>query len=379
MSKARVRMLSTEFSPRSGGVYEAIAGQARGLQKAGRTVDVINYTSASSEPQTQAHEFAIQDVRAGALSKTLRSSETRVLHSHGLWIPAVSVNAYKWRRRNLGRLVISPHGMLDPWALQNGKWKKRAAMRLYEKAALNAADCLHALNQSEAEAIQSLGLAPPIAIIPNGVDLPMPQSVVSASSEDTRKVLLFLGRLHPKKGLLETLTAWAETTKQHPKLRRSWRLVIAGWDDGGHEAVLRNRVAALGIEQDVSFVGAVYGAEKQALLAQASAFILASQSEGLPMAVLEAWANRVPVFMSHACNLPIGFEKGAAIETGTRAQSIAAALGETLEHGALEDIGQAGRKLVEAQFTWDAVGLQLDALYAWVSGETDTRPETVLI
>jgi len=235
--------------------------------------------------------------------------------------------------------------MLDPWALQNGKWKKRVAMRLYEKAALNAADCLHALNQSEAEAIQSLGLAPPIAIIPNGVDLPMPQSVVSASSEDTRKVLLFLGRLHPKKGLLETLT----------------------------------RVAALGIEQDVSFVGAVYGAEKQALLAQASAFILASQSEGLPMAVLEAWANRVPVFMSHACNLPIGFEKGAAIETGTRAQSIAAALGETLEHGALEDIGQAGRKLVEAQFTWDAVGLQLDALYAWVSGETDTRPETVLI
>ncbi|MEP5151424.1 glycosyltransferase [Planktotalea sp.] len=387
MSKGKVSMLTTDFSTRSGGVYEAIAGQALALRRADRDVDVVNFAATDGERAAGSQDITVHDVPAdgifktlfsNSLVKTLENNTAQVLHTHGLWIPAVSIQSRTWRARSKGRFVLSPHGMLDPWALENAKWKKRTAMALFERATLQAADCLHALNRSEAQAMRALGLMQPIAVVPNGVDLPTPKIAISPLPDDGRKVLLFLGRLHPKKGLAETLEAWSTLLVQRPEISKKWRLVIAGWDDGGHQQALEKRVAELSLEKEVRFLGAVYGAEKNALLAQASAFVLASRSEGLPMAVLEAWANKLPVFMSKECNLPEGFAAGAAIDTGTQPHEIATAFELNLERDDLNDIGEAGRRLVEARFTWDSVGLQLDAVYAWLLGETDMRPETVL-
>lgn len=97
------------------------------------------------------------------------------------------------------------------------------------------------------------------------------------------------------------------------------------------------------------------------------------------MAVLEAWAHRLPVFMTRACHLPEGFEAGAAIEIPVQPEAMAKLLALHLGAPSLSALGTAGRALVEARFSWQSVGLQLDALYAWLAGERETPPETVLI
>ncbi|NJL07916.1 MAG: glycosyltransferase, partial [Methylacidiphilales bacterium] len=163
---------------------------------------------------------------APALDRALRASDHDLLHLHGLWdYPSIAVS--NWRARTGRPVMISPHGMLDPWALRNSAWKKKLALALYERRNLEGAACLHALTESEAASIRALGLSNPVALIPNGVDLPPPDSSrprPAVLGNDDRAVMLFLGRLHPKKGLRETLLAWARLKHRAPATAARWRL-----------------------------------------------------------------------------------------------------------------------------------------------------------
>jgi poly(glycerol-phosphate) alpha-glucosyltransferase len=221
------------------------------------------------------------------------------------------------------------------------------------------------LNDSEYRAIRGFGLTNPVAVIPNGTCLP--QGDAHRNSVGGReKILLFLGRIHPKKGLVELLRAWTLLKARHPGLAQEWRLIVAGWDDGGHLPALHALAAQLGLGEDVEFPGPLFGAEKDAVLARASAFALPSFSEGLPMAVLEAWAWRLPVFMTRQCNLPEGFQAGAAFELPTDPAEMAEVLAAGLEDPALELAGEAGRNLVEERYTWPAVTAEMIAVYDWL-------------
>src|SRR5690606_21175139 len=121
--------------------------------------------------------------------------------------------------------VVSPHGMLDPWALDNSAWKKRFAWRLYEGAHLRSARLIHALCEPEREAIARLGLAAPVTVVPNGVDRRMAASVLPpwrAALPDDAKILLFLGRVTPKKRVAELMRAWLRVSATAP----AWYLAI---------------------------------------------------------------------------------------------------------------------------------------------------------
>jgi glycosyltransferase involved in cell wall biosynthesis len=301
---------------------------------------------------------------------SLQALAPDIVHSHGLWQWPSAVTA-SWSRRTKRPHVVSPHGMLDPWAWRNSRWKKRIAWSAYDGRNLRTAGCLHALCDSERASIRSFGLRAPIAVIPNGVTLP--DDVDSTSSSPPK--LVFLGRLHPKKGLTELLKGWSLV----PRSKRSdWRLVIAGWDDGGHEPGLQRLAADLGIQADVDFVGPKFHAEKQQLLATAAGFILPSHSEGLPMSVLEAWSHRLPVLMTPHCNLPEGFATESALEISAEPSSITAGLLRFFEMSPAErvQIGTRGRKLVEERFAWSKVAQQMLAVYEWVLGG-GTPPECV--
>ncbi|MGR3494743.1 glycosyltransferase [Citreimonas sp.] len=372
----------------SGGVIEAIVGMAGGLGYAGRSVEVVGLGQPSDTrelPETLSARavpaLGLKGMtRVPILREALLKTDADIVHQHGLWNPTMTFAVRGWKRRagSDARVVISPHGMLDPWALANSRWKKRVALAAFERRALQEADCLHALNASELASIRALGLCNPVAVIPNGVHLPDLDAPHAAANEtDPRQVLLFLGRLHRKKGIAETMQAWARLIKEEPDIARQWRLVVAGWDDGGHLGTLEKLRTTLGLEAHVGFPGPVFAAEKAALLGNCGAFILASYSEGLPMAVLEAWAHAKPVFMTRACNLPEGFEAGAAIQIDTDPAEIAQALRSHLGEARLQQIGQSGRKLVEARFSWNSVGLRLDAVYAWLSGERPDAPDDV--
>jgi poly(glycerol-phosphate) alpha-glucosyltransferase len=295
---------------------------------------------------------------APALGQALRAADVEIVHSHGLWMyPSLAA------RQSGKPYIISPHGMLDPWALALSSWKKKIAGAAFQNADLRHAACLHALGQSEADSIRTYGLRNPVCVIPNGIDLPTPGNEPATFSEaipSEAKVLFYLGRLHPKKGLAQLLKAW-------PTADPSWHLVIAGWDQDGHEDTLKRLVAELRAAR-VHFAGPQFGAAKAAAYRRADAFILPSLSEGLPMVILEAWAHGKPVLMTTACNLPEGFSARAALRIAPAEEDIVRGLRElaALSDAERMEIGLRGRHLVEQRFTWPKVAEDFRAVFAWI-------------
>ena len=338
--------------------------------------------------------------RAPQFYEKLQAFAPDISHTHGIWLyPSVASKNYG-RKKNRPYL-ISPHGMLDPWAMKNSRWKKQLAWSLFEGEHLRGARCLRALCASEADSIRQLRLKNDIAIIPNGIDLPTGPARSAAPwqgvIEPGKKVLLFLSRIHPKKGLVNLLKAWAHNRQSTIGNRRfeEWVLAIAGWDQGGHEQELKKLATELAVawadlrelgknpklQASVSllFLGPQFNEAKEACYHHCDAFVLPSFSEGLPMVVLEAWANSKPVIMTPQCNLPEGFLANAAIKVEATETSIGAGLNELQQMTKTdrEAIGSRARNLVVERFTWSQVANQLQAVHGWILGG-GPKPDCIL-
>lgn len=435
----RTANLTGSISRNAGGLFESVRRLVQSLAQTGLDVRVFGnadeFTAkdisawspvqVSAFPPTWPEQFGYSP----SFLEELRDFCPDITHTHGIWMyPSVATNRYC--RRSGSPYVISAHGMLDPWAVRNSRWKKVIAYWLYEGTHLRGASCLRALCESEARSIRRLGLKNPIAIIPNGINLPdfkgqktedrgqraeggyqksdvnpavgPPSSVLHPLKGEGRKVLLYLGRIHPKKGLLNLLRAWANVARPQSSdfcpLPSGWTLAIAGWDQGEHEAELKRRATELGIAwQDVRgqktedvgrrkevaaqssaisrpsslvFLGPQFGVDKEACYRDCDAFILPSFSEGLPMVVLEAWAHGKPVVMTPECNLPEGFSANAAIRIETDVESIAAGLRALLAapRSSLLALGQNGYRLAAGKFAWPTIAGEMKQMYEWVLG-----------
>ncbi len=373
-SIAKVTYVTSSISRAGGGVSNAARELALAILNGGRcSVSVVGLRDPHAHAdlrlwgdisvQTHAVRGPSSFGYSPHLLDALLRSNPDILHIHGLWMYP-SVAATRWSGPHKP-YVVSPHGMLDPWALNNSRWKKRISAALYERRHLRGASCLHALNIAEAEAIRAYGLKNPICIIPNGIELP---EVPKQRTGQPTHTLLYLGRLHPKKGLPNLLEAWSLVHKEADESR--WRLAIAGWDQNGHQRDLEALSARLKIESTVSFVGPKFGESKTACFGEASAFILPSLSEGLPMVVLEAWSWGLPVLMTPRCNLPEGEAAGAALMMDVDADSIAATLRRLFSMCDLncETMGVNGRRLVEERFQWPQIAKQMADVYDWALG-----------
>jgi poly(glycerol-phosphate) alpha-glucosyltransferase len=287
----------------------------------------------------------------------------------------------RWALRHGRPYVVSPHGMLDHWALSHGRLKKRAASAIYEFRHLRGAACLHALCDAELRAIRAFGLRNPVCVIPNGVELVRGQvsqpAAWRARLPERAKVLLYLGRIHPKKGLLALLRAWTELCRAGREKVGHWYLVIAGWDQYGYQAQLEASLPA-DIADQIRFVGPQFGTDKEATLSSSDAFILPSLSEGLPMAVLEAWAHALPVLMTRHCNIPEGFSANAALAIEPTPDGIARQLYAffATSEDRRQAMGRRGCQLVTERFSWPSIAAQLKAVYLWISGR-GPRPDCV--
>lgn len=286
-------------------------------------------------------------------------AENSIVHLHSLWMyPSVLL-----LNLNKTKKIISTHGMLDSWALNNSKIKKSIALFLFERKNLNSADCIHALCQQEYYDIRKIAPKVPIAIIPNGINLPIELS----PNPKRNKTVLFLGRLHPKKGLENLIDAWFQLNNNE------WKLIIVGPDENDYKEKIKQKIKLLNLEGSISLLDSKYGMEKDTLFRTVSAFILPSFSEGLPMVILEAWSYKVPVIMTKECNLEIGFEKNAAIEINTSIESIKLGIEKVINstEDQLVAIGQAGYDLVKKNYTWDEVGIKMNLVYKWINKEIE--------
>jgi len=393
----RICTLTASISRRAGGLFNSVRSLSKSLSAfPGVEVSICglhdgftDQDGAAWRPLSfQAH--SVIGPRAFGFSPALRdfvlSGGFDIVHLHGIWQhPSAVASQWHWKRRRPN--VISPRGMLEPWALQNSRWKKRIASWLFENRNLRTASCLHALCQTEADNFRRLGLRNPIAVIPNGVDMSGLQvrpgrGVLEARFPVLRghRWILFLSRIHPKKGLPHLLRAWAALQKKDdggPKTAE-WVLTIAGWDQGEHEAEMKQLAAELGLEQQVCFTGPLHGQEKLAALAGAELFVLPSFSEGFSMAVLEASAAGLPVLLTPQCNFPELAKAGAAIEVAPDVAGCEAGLRQMLGLSDAERraMGQRGKDLVAGSYTWPRIAEQMLGVYHWLL-EGGTPPACV--
>jgi poly(glycerol-phosphate) alpha-glucosyltransferase len=426
--------LTGPVSRKAGGLFDAVSRLVQSQHQQGMAVKVFGLWDESAGADLAAWNPVPVAVfkplwpkaigRSPKFLEELNAFAPDISHTHGLWLyPSIAATNYS--RKNERPYLVSPHGMLDPWALKNSRWKKLLAWQLFEAKHLRGARCLRALCASEAHSIRRLQLKNDIAVIPNGIDLPEIENVETlkfgkpktetgnppwlGQIEPGKKVLLFLSRIHPKKGLVNLLKAWAKNLKAENREQKTdeWILAIAGWDQGGHEAELKRLCAELQIHfadireekakvatkkdfsisafessdfsPSVLFLGPQFYAAKSACYHHCDAFVLPSFSEGLPMVVLEAWANSKPVIMTPECNLPEGFLAGAAIKVAATEAGVLDGLNELQRMTAAERMTMGGRAhdLVVARFTWSRVASQLSLVQEWILGG-GAKPDCLL-
>jgi glycosyltransferase involved in cell wall biosynthesis len=277
-----------------------------------------------------------------------------LLHLHGVWEPLLWVAAATAKKRGIP-YVVAPHGMLDRWSLENRRWKKRLALALGYRRMLDRAAFLHALNANEKARIERLGIKSRAEVIPNGVDLAdFPEAWDEGGAEPPvggRPYILFLGRLHRKKGLDYLAEAYARMAGRCPEVD----LVVAG-PDYGEKARFERRIAACGLSNRVHLVGPTQGARKQELLRGALCFCLPSRSEGFSVAVLEAMAAGIPVVISKECHFPEAGAAGAGLVVDLDAGKLASALLALIkDKPRAAAMGQAGQRLAAAEYTWSKI------------------------
>jgi glycosyltransferase involved in cell wall biosynthesis len=307
------------------------------------------------------------------LSNALRdyAPTADVIHNHGLWLMP-NVRAGEAAVGGPTPLVISPHGMLAPAALAFSPLKKRAFWALLQGRAVRDAACIHATSEQEYEEIRTFGLANPVAIIPIGIDLPeLPtQLLVGPTAE---RVVLSLGRIHPKKGLSRLVHAWAKVETGHP----GWRLKIVGSPEGGHDKELRALALALGLTR-VSVEGPIYGDAKTTAYENADVFALSTLNENFGLTVAEALAAGTPVISTRGAPWS-GLESegcGWWIDHGVEPLAAALAHAMALPREALKAMGNKGREWMARDFSWDRVGRDMLDVYRWLARSAEP-PATI--
>ena len=262
--------------------------------------------------------------------------------------------------------ILYTHGVFDPWAIAHHGLRKKIWWQMAERENYRRAAAIIAQTQAEIGQVRAMGVTTRIEVIPNGVD---PHDFDDFESREAleqrfpalkdRRSVLFLGRLHRKKGLEELVPCFRDVLQKHPDVL----LVLAGPDDRGYRQEVETLVRHNNLTSSVLFTGLVSGATKAGLLRAAGVFVLPSYSEGLPLGVLEAMACARPVVITPYCNLSEVAEAGAGLSVEPEPKALASAISRLLDDDkGRAEMGAIGLRLVQERFTWEKVARMTEAL-----------------
>jgi glycosyltransferase involved in cell wall biosynthesis len=262
--------------------------------------------------------------------------------------------------------------MLSRWSREHRQVKKRVAMALYQRKHLMRAAMLHATSEQEVEDIRSVGITRPIAMIPNGVDLP--DNIRKGQSTDSTRMVLFLARMHKVKGIPLLLNAWSQVRPSR------WELMIVGPDEAGYRKEMEALAECLGIASSVRFFGNADSVTKAALYGQAELFILPSHSENFGLVVAEALSYGVPVITTKGTPWKALATTGSGWWVDAEIGAIRSALADAVSRptATLRAMGQRGRELIGSDYSWKSVAERLIRCYQWVLGREDMPAEVNL-
>ena len=374
----------SHVATRYGGIGPAAAGLAIAVQqKSGWRSRMVAVCEAGENESSEGIPSSVERLSASGLRPAadirLRSALNSVIeaadvvHVHGLWLPhslATRMAAAKFKKP----LVSLVHGMLESWELTNKRLKKSVYSLLIERPSLAQSHCLRALSEQEAADYRRFGLRGPIAVVPNGIghlDRIDPgmffQRFPRLSGKTT---VLYLSRVHYKKGILNLLRAWPSVLRNHPEAH----LVVAGPDCQGTLQRAEEIIARYNLYHAVTLCGTLSGETKLGALSAARLFCLPSYSEGQSVAVLEALSIGLPVVITPACNVDGVAASGAGIVTSNEPSKLACAISGALSARSSDwqTMSESGQRLARTCFSWSAIGETMHSVYLWMLG--GTRP-----
>ncbi|MFD0798203.1 glycosyltransferase [Maribacter chungangensis] len=338
----------------------------------GKTQNPILFQFIASNINLRFYEFKKLGKLDG-LEKQLAEDNLDLLHGHAIWDLPVHQMA-KMARRLKVPYIITPRGMLEPWSLQQKRVKKQLALKLYQFKDLRLAACLHATAQMEVDSIRALGLKNPIALIPNGV--PVEDFVVKDfESERVTKKILFLSRIHPKKGIENLITAWSQLS---PALVQGWSVDIIGNGASAYIENLKKNIAEQGLSEIMKIKAPLDGKDKVLAYQEATFFVLPTHSENFGIVVAEALACGTPVITTKGAPWQDlqSYECGLWINIGVEALKTALEEAIQMPSQHIMQMGVNGRKLIEEKYSMEAVARKMHSLYEWILLKND-RPDFV--
>lgn len=287
-----------------------------------------------------------------------------VVHINCCWQPESAI-LQRWARNRGFKTVYSPHGMLEPWIMKRHYWTRKVpALLLYQKNALKQSDVLHATADSERQNLINLGYNKNVAVIPNGIDL---SQIELKDTWKKTKTLLFLSRIHVKKGIELLVNAVGELKDG----MQDYQVLIVGEGDECYIDELKNLVKVKQIDNIVKFLGGVYGDEKWKLYRQADVFILPTYSENFGIVVAEALACGTPVITTKRTPWEDLNGRNCGWWVDSKQKDITNAMCQALctNEETMEEMGRNGRRLIEERYSIESIALQMKKLYEWIVGE----------
>ena len=284
-----------------------------------------------------------------------------IFHDNGLWWVHNRKIARVAHAYNIPRMV-SLRGMIEPWALNHHRWKKALAWQLYQRRHLQIASCFHGTASKEADNAKKLGLSPRCFVIPNSIDITVPAYFPHQQSSSGTRVALFLGRLHPVKGLEPFIAAWAQVRPQ------GWTVKFAGPDENNYMEKLKTRLTNLDLLEQFEFLGSVEGVQKASLMQQADLLIQPSYSENFGMSIAEALAYGVPVLTTTGTPWSQIAEKGCGWWVPLTHENLVAAIQQETAYDVeqLQKMGANGKALIQNQFSGTHVSRCFVNAYEWM-------------
>jgi glycosyltransferase involved in cell wall biosynthesis len=359
----------------------SVPGLCEALARHGDEVRLFTISDKITGAARYRHEQFDQDWKTVPVLRKVRASralyealdrfaaDLNVFHTHGLWLMANIYPAWVAQHYKLP-FIVSPRGMLGQGALRFSRFRKLAFWYALQGSALRSATCFHATSEQEYRDVRAAGLHQPVAIVPNGIDLPSEGAIVKAA--DGPRTLLFLGRIHPKKGIDTLIEAWSKLEDKFP----DWRLKIVGpLANNDYAKKLQRMIDGEGLAR-AKFAGPLYGASKSEAYATAALFILPTLDDNFAMTVAEALAHGTPVISTKGAPWQNLETNGCGwwIDHGVSALVSVLDLAMSIDRQRLAEMGQAGRVWMERDFSWNSVARSMDSVYRWLTGSGEQPP-----
>ena len=293
-----------------------------------------------------------------------------VVHIHGLYRFPSSFAALIARLYKIPYL-IRPHGSLDPYIHKRSTLNLLPLKRVYEKIIdfpnIANASLIHFTSLDESTLCEKYNFPTPHIVVPNGLDwnryaeLPSKGWLRNKLALNDQPIVLFLGRLHFKKGFDLLIPSFSSVLQQFPDTQ----LVIAGPDNYGYLKQIKSWILEYNLDQNVQFLGMLDSEEVLKALVDSNVFVLPSYTENFGVAVIEAMACSIPVVVSDQVNIhDVVSSYDAGIVTTLSSQQLAKSINYILSNNDIAyRFGQNGRKLVSEKYTWESIVESLTTSY----------------